>query len=145
MIKEGMNHSCRTLILYVFLLLAGCHSGKKSINESKEGYAQIFNGKNLDNWEGDSSYWHVEDNCLVGTVTPETILKRNTFIIYKGKIPDDFELKLEYLISDKGNSGINYRSERMDDAPYALKGYQLVHWFKGQHSHKAIKDLDAYS
>jgi hypothetical protein len=111
-------------ILFASFLLANCNISKKTTSKDQDGFTQIFNGKTLENWEGDSTYWHVEDNCLVGTVTPATILKRNTFIIYQGKMPDDFELRLEYLISDKGNSGINYRSERMDDAPYALKGYQ---------------------
>jgi hypothetical protein len=111
-------------ILFGGLLLPACHSGKEAASKDRNNFIQIFNGKTLDNWEGDTTYWHVEDNCLVGIVTPATILKRNTFIIYQGKMPDDFELILEYLISDKGNSGINYRSERMEDAPYALKGYQ---------------------
>ena len=120
-----VNTLYQTVILSIAVyLLVSCHLGKKATNSDQAGFTQIFNGKTLDNWEGDTTYWHVEDNCLVGIVTPSTILKRNTFIIYKGNIPDDFELRLEYLISDKGNSGINYRSERMDDAPYALKGYQ---------------------
>lgn len=118
------NYFYLSTILTGVLILASCHAVRKTVNKTENGFIQIFNGKNLDNWEGDTTYWHVEDNCLVGTVTPATILKRNTFIICQGKMPDDFELRLEYLISDKGNSGINYRSERMDDAPYALKGYQ---------------------
>ena len=124
MIAHFMKCTSLPGTLLGLIVLTACHSGQKVVNKEKDGFTQIFNGKTLDNWEGDSTYWHVEDNCIVGTVTPETILKRNTFIIYKGKMPDDFELRLEYLISDKGNSGINYRSERMTDAPYALKGYQ---------------------
>jgi len=128
-IKQPINIAIlKSVFLFVIALgislLNSCHTGKAAANKDNDSFTQIFNGKNLDNWEGDTTYWHVEDNCLVGIVTPSTILKRNTFIIYKGNIPDDFELRLEYLISDKGNSGINYRSERMDDALYALKGYQ---------------------
>ena len=88
------------------------------------GFVSIFDGKTLDNWEGDPVYWRIENGCIVGEITPETIVKRNTFIIWKGGAPGDFELKADYRISDKGNSGINYRSERMDDHPYALRGYQ---------------------
>ncbi|HRQ49723.1 MAG TPA: DUF1080 domain-containing protein, partial [Agriterribacter sp.] len=42
----------------------------------------------------------------------------------KGGEPGNFELKLEFKITETGNSGINYRSELFPDVPYALKGYQ---------------------
>ena len=78
----------------------------------------------MDGLEGDAKYWRVENGVLVGEVTPETILKNNSFIIYKLEKPENFELKLEYRISDFGNSGINYRSEILDANLYALRGYQ---------------------
>ncbi|GAB6011021.1 3-keto-disaccharide hydrolase [Viscerimonas tarda] len=87
-------------------------------------YQPIFDGKTLDGWDYDPVYWRVENGCLVGEVTPETILKRNTFIIKKDLILSDFELKAEFRISDRGNSGISYRNEIIDTIPYALTGYQ---------------------
>jgi hypothetical protein len=89
------------------------------------GFVPIFDGKTLDGWEGDPTYWRVENGCLVGEVTPETLLKRNSFIIWRGGTPADFELKVEYRVSEKGNSGINYRSAEVEDTPFALRGYQL--------------------
>ena len=89
-----------------------------------DGFIQIFDGKSLDNWEGDPTYWKVENGSLVGEVTPSTLLENNTFIIWQGGQPDDFELKLEFRITESGNSGINYRSDRLDDIPFALRGYQ---------------------
>jgi hypothetical protein len=47
----------------------------------------------------------------VGEVTPETLLKSNTFIVWRGGSPVDFELKADYRITAHGNSGINYRSD----------------------------------
>jgi hypothetical protein len=88
------------------------------------GFESIFDGQTLAGWDGDPRYWRVEDGCLVGEITPETILKRNTFIIWRGGQPRDFELKLEYRISDRGNSGINYRSTQLTDAAWSLRGYQ---------------------
>lgn len=84
----------------------------------------MFDGKTLNGWEGDAKYWRVEDGMIIGEVTPATILKANTFLIWKGGEPADFELKAKYRISAKGNSGVNYRSSRIDTLPYALKGYQ---------------------
>lgn len=89
-----------------------------------EGFVQIFDGKTLDGWSGDPAYWSVENGSLVGEVTPSTLLKSNTFIIWQGDEPNDFELKLEFRITESGNSGINYRSEAIDTIPYALRGYQ---------------------
>jgi hypothetical protein len=91
---------------------------------STDGFVQIFDGKTLDGWEGDSTHWRVENGALVGEVTPNTLLKTNTFIVWKGGEPGDFELKTEFRITKDGNSGINYRSEVFDGAPHALKGYQ---------------------
>jgi hypothetical protein len=90
----------------------------------EKGFISIFDGKSLEGWEGDPVYWHVEDGKIVGVVTPETILKRNTFLIWRGGTTGDFELKLEYKVSADGNSGINYRSFEVDGFPLALKGYQ---------------------
>jgi hypothetical protein len=56
------------------------------------GFKPIFDGKSLDGWEGDSTYWRVENGCLVGEVTPETLLKQNSFIIWRGGTTGDFEL-----------------------------------------------------
>jgi hypothetical protein len=87
-------------------------------------FENIFDGKTLNKWEGDSKYWRVEDGMIIGEVTPETLLKRNSFIIWRGGEVSDFELKLEYWVSGLGNSGVNYRSEEIDSLPYAMKGYQ---------------------
>lgn len=89
-----------------------------------DGFESIFDGKTLTGWKGDLNYWRVENGKLVGEVTPETLLKRNTFIVWQGGQPADFELKLEFKIAESGNSGINYRSEVIDSIPHALKGYQ---------------------
>lgn len=113
----------KTTIFIFFLLCAFVH-GIAQVNDTEEDFVAIFNGVTLDGWEGDSVYWRVENGNLVGEVTPETILKRNTFIIWREGSPVNFELKLEYRISVSGNSGINYRSEEIEDLPFALKGYQ---------------------
>jgi Domain of Unknown Function (DUF1080) len=88
------------------------------------GYELIFDGKTLAGWEGDPKYWRVENGALVGEVTPETLLKTNSFIIWRGGTTKDFELKVEYRISEGGNSGINYRSVEVPGLPWGMRGYQ---------------------
>lgn len=88
------------------------------------GFVPIFDGKTLINWDADPKYWRVENGMLVGEVTPETLLKANSFAIWRGGAPADFELKVEYRVSPAGNSGINYRSSEVPEPAFALKGYQ---------------------
>lgn len=93
------------------------------------GFQSIFDGVSLSGWEGDSKYWRVEDHTMVGEITPETIIKSNTFIIWRGGAPKDFELKVDYRITTGGNSGINYRSVVVPDKvtpanKFAMRGYQ---------------------
>ena len=104
------------------ILAVGCKVS--STGQSEKNFKSIFDGKTLNGWEGDNKYWRVENGNLVGEITPETLLKTNSFITWKGGEPADFELKGEFNITEKGNSGINYRSEQLPDIPYALRGYQ---------------------
>ena len=93
------------------------------------GFDEIFDGRTLAGWEGNPTYWRVENGALVGEITPATVIKSNTFIIWRGGRPKDFELKLDYRITPDGNSGINYRSAVVPDAvtpanQFSMRGYQ---------------------
>ncbi len=107
----------------MILFCSSCNPSKVSA-QTDDGFDQIFDGKTLRDWEGDPTYWRVENGNLVGEVTPATLLNRNSFIIWRGGLTKDFELKVQYRVSPQGNSGINYRSEEIKDLPYALRGYQ---------------------
>lgn len=119
-ISLGLFSICGLLLL---LILISCKTHSLN-NQNKSGFVKIFDGKTLNGWEGDPTYWRVENGNLVGEITPTTLLKRNSFIIWRGGTPGDFELTLDFRITKTGNSGINYRSEELKDMPYALKGYQ---------------------
>jgi hypothetical protein len=100
------------------------------VTGDEPGFQPIFDGKTLSGWEGDPKYWRVEDGVLVGEITPTTVVKSNTFVIWRGGRPKDFELKLDYRITAAGNSGINYRSASVPDPVtpdnrFALRGYQF--------------------
>jgi hypothetical protein len=94
-----------------------------TVDEDK-GFVQIFDGKTLNGWEGDTTYWSVNNGNLTGQITPSTRLKTNSFLIWRGGSTADFELKADFRITEDGNSGINYRSEEVADVPHALRGYQ---------------------
>ena len=119
-----MKKNALLILLYsIVFCLSSCKNKNASLkNENR--FQSIFNGKDLEGWSGDPKYWRVENGILIGEVTPETILKRNSFVIYEKEQPENFELKLEYRITNSGNSGINYRSKLIDNVPFALQGYQ---------------------
>jgi hypothetical protein len=96
-----------------------------TISGDEPGFERIFDERTLNGWEGDPTYWRVENGALVGEVTPATLLKRNSFIVWRGGTAKDFELKLEFRVSAQGNSGVNYRSVEVPDTPWAMKGYQF--------------------
>ena len=89
----------------------------------EEGYESLFNGKDLTGWKGDMSRWRVEGGAITGFTTPDNLLKYNTFLIWKGGEPADFELKLKYKIVG-GNSGVQYRSKVIDADKFVVSGYQ---------------------
>lgn len=115
--------SIHAAIVLVLLLTTSCKLSGQNLRD-KEGFVPLFDGKTLKGWEGDPTYWRIEDGNLVGEITPATLLKTNSFIIWQGGKPADFELKVDCRITANGNSGINYRSEPFPGVPYSLKGYQ---------------------
>ncbi len=112
--------------------------GAQPINfEDRTGFQSIFDGT-MKNWDGDPAIWKAEGNVLVGTTTDANPLKENTFVIWRGGEPADFELKVEYRMSAT-NSGVQFRSVHLPQgtpspAPnnpdakiagkWVLKGYQ---------------------
>jgi hypothetical protein len=78
--------------------------------DDHQGWEQIFDGKTLKGWDGDTDVWHVEDGAIVGESSPEHP-SGTTNIIWKGGQPANFELKLEMKLEGNGaNGGVQYRS-----------------------------------
>lgn len=129
-------------------VITGCSNSKGQ--DKKDGYVSIFDGKTLKGWEGDTNLWKVNNGILTGEETPVTskLLKANTFLIWSGGRPGDFDLKAEYRISSGGNSGIQYRSEKVEGLPYALKGYQFdidgANQYTGQNYEERNRDIVAF-
>lgn len=123
MLKQTVCKLVQMGLMLIVLMISSCKTSGQN-ERNKDGFVQIFDGKTLKGWEGDTTYWRVENGNLVGEITPSTLLKTNSFIIWRGGRPADFELTLEFKITKAGNSGINYRSAEFEGVPHALKGYQ---------------------
>ena len=90
-----------------------------------EGFRPLFDGKTLDGWDGDPKLWHVEDGCITGQTTKENPASYNTFLIWRGGKPGDFQLKVEFRMPNPGfaNSGVQIRSWE-GSKPWQVFGYQ---------------------
>ena len=97
-------------------LVSGC--GSTPIEESFE---PIFNGEDLDGWvQVLASPWRVEDRVLVSDQDPNGRRDGESWLFTKIDYVD-FELRLEYRITEDGNSGVFFRDpvarkERVDAA-----------------------------
>jgi hypothetical protein len=115
------------LVSVALLLVAMVHTASpQAINtltpqEKKEGFKLLFNGKNLDGWDGDPVRWSVQNGVIVGSSDGHPF-KVNTFLIYKGTYKN-FILKGDIKLRNH-NSGIQFRSEQLPGDGWMVRGYQ---------------------
>lgn len=81
----------------------------------------LFDGKSLDGWSGDRSYWSAQDGCIVGRSTAQHPLASTIYLARDGREWGDFELELEFELVG-GNSGVQFRSAIAPDG--AVSGLQ---------------------
>src|SRR5689334_13803675 len=67
--------------------------------EDHAGFQQIFDGTSMKNWDGDPALWRVENGALVGESTAANTIKENTFLIWRGGEPADFELQVDFRMN----------------------------------------------
>jgi len=86
-------------------------------------WTSLFDGENLSGWEvknGNAKY-HIENGAIVGTSETGT---PNTFLCTQ-KMYSDFILELEVMVSPGLNSGIQFRSNSMEEYQNGrVHGYQ---------------------
>lgn len=91
------------------------------------GFKPIFNGENLNGWNGDPRLWSVKDGVIHGETTAENAAMGNTFLIWEGETKD-FELRISFRCNATNNSGIQYRSKHIDKSKvkneWVVRGYQ---------------------
>lgn len=90
---------------------------------AEDGFESIFDGESLAGWDGDPNFWRVEDGVIVGQTTADNRTQRNTYLIWEGGALEDFELKVEFKLGNH-NSGIQYRSFRLEGQQWGVGGYQ---------------------
>ena len=104
-------------------LAVACAALALSFTASADEAKAIFNGKDLDGWEGNPLLWSVKDGAITGITPPDPadpkkgLIKHNTFLVWKAGTVSDFELTFKYRI-EKGNSGVQYRSKTLEPGEF---------------------------
>ncbi len=123
----------RNLVMLVFLFTAisvsvtGEEVDRVAPPEA-DGMRSLFNGTDLNGWDGDPRLWSVKQGAIHGETTDENVAQGNTFLIWKEGHTKDFELRLSFRCSANNNSGIQYRSRHIPESEasnrWVVRGYQ---------------------
>ncbi len=115
--------------------LLGRGGAAPAAQDDYAGFTSIFDGRTLNGWDGDPMFWRVENGMIIAESTPEKVVTDNTFLIWRGDMLRDFELKLEARFpAASGNSGIQVRARPLTAAtgrsgnlprPWGIGGYQI--------------------
>jgi hypothetical protein len=127
------KHGTIALLVVVAAASLAAQRGAQPLDlADRTGFESIFDGT-MKNWDGDPAFWKAENGALVGESTAANPIKENTFVIWRGGEPADFELKLEFRMNST-NSGIQFRSAHLPPGAgegrgavagkWVLKGYQ---------------------
>jgi hypothetical protein len=99
--------ACAALVAPALFAQAPLSSEEKAL-----AFESLFNGTDFTGWEQKGN-WVFEDGAIFRK-------EKGGGLVYKAKpIPDDFELRFEWKISEKGNSGVYYRPGQYE--------YQVLH------------------
>ncbi len=103
----------RSSLLGAFFLVAGCemmtggNAGSTAVDS--DGYVSIFNGEDLTGWvQVLDSAWKVEDGILLSRQDPKGRREGESWLLTERDY-GDFELRLEFRITQGGNSGVFLR------------------------------------
>ncbi len=107
-------------VLLVALLFAGAPARSDEV-KPPEGFVALFNGTDLTGWKatGSMDVWKAEKGVIA-------VEKGGGGWLLTEKEYGDFELRFEYKMSSKANSGVALRTPREGDPAYVGMELQLI-------------------
>ncbi|MEM9586265.1 MAG: DUF1080 domain-containing protein [Planctomycetota bacterium] len=125
-----MPHVASSFLVFALLLVTSVSSARADQPASEAppepaSMTSLFNGSDLDGWNGDPRLWSVRDGVIHGETTAEVSTKGNTFLIWKNPVKD-FELRLSFRCTATNNSGIQYRSRHVTEGKRARNDWVVV-------------------
>lgn len=121
-----MKPSLQISVFLIFSFMAVETSAQNPSNEvEKNNEISLFNGQNLDGWEGNKAIWKVRKGYIVGgnriNEQPQNEFL-STITVYH-----DFDLQLKFKVKGYSgfiNAGVQFHSERLINPAHEMKGYQ---------------------
>ncbi len=86
------------------------------------GFVNLFNGRDLTGWTGDSKVWSVVDGSIRGRLTQATSFSKPSVLIWQGGMVEDFELRASFRLPQAGKAGVFYRAKELPG--FGAGGYQ---------------------
>src|SRR5260221_299828 len=98
------------VIAFLFFAIALVQYSDTAVGQAGgDGWITLFDGKNLDHWQGDGkANFAIEDGSIVAKDKKDA--KITAFLISKDKYKD-FQIRAEFWVSDDANSGIFIRCD----------------------------------
>ncbi len=125
-----MKKNISIALMMLTVIFFGCSESKEVSNnqltaeEISDGWILLFDGENTDGWRnyGEASFpkgWIIDDEALMckGSGRGEAGAADGGDIIFDQKF-SDFHLKLDWKVSEGGNSGIFYLGQEDPQYPY---------------------------
>ena len=132
---RGMHNACRAAVAALLTLgLAVSADDKPKPKEApvvppragKSETIDLFNGKNLDGWEGNKELWSVKDGVIVARNTEP--IKVSTYLLTKRKFSDFRLTATVKLVQSEMHSGIAFwgRVAPEKGDPYTYAGHLVM-------------------
>jgi len=125
----------RRLFSIVFLVALAALMGPALAQDKpvEEGFAPLFNGKDLTGWQEAVEGYKVEEGAIVC---------RKSGNLYTEKEYGDFVLRFEFKLPPGGNNGVGIRAPLKGDAAYVGMEIQVLD--DSHPSYKGIKDYQSH-
>src|SRR5438105_3003199 len=130
-----------TLATSLFLLFASAISAQSGGKDKKKApeipprsgtseTIKLFNGKNLDGWEGYEDLWSVQDGVIVGKNTKP--VKTSTYLVSKRKFTDFRLVFAAKLVTSEMHSGVALWGKVNPDVSKDPEGERSKYTYQGQ-------------
>ncbi len=125
----------RSYLIFLALAFCGTSIARSADQEPPKGFEPLFNGKDLTGWKvnksGKMNVWGADDGILY-------VDGRGGGWLMTEKEYGDFELRLEFKVPERGNSGVALRSPMDGDPAYVGMEIQILddQWHKNVKNYK---------
>ena len=131
---ELQAHGTDLAFRNIFVKELNTDEAQLSDQEKAEGFNLLFNGKNLDNWQGNKMDYTAEDGLI--HINPKEGEHGNLFT---EKEYSDFVFRFEFQLTPGANNGLGIHAPLEGDAAYVGKELQIL-----DNTADIYKDLQPY-